>query len=47
MLYTSMEEMQKDLDILMKYYNCDRTNQGKRCKTRTPMETFIKGKELY
>ena len=46
-LYSSLEEMQKDLDTFMKYYNCERTNQGKRCKGRTPMETFIEGKELY
>lgn len=45
--YTSIEEMQRDLDIYMKQYNCERTNQGKRCKGRTPMETFIEGKELY
>jgi len=46
-LYSTMEEMQKDLDLFMKYYNCERTNQGKRCKGRTPMETFIEGKDLY
>ncbi len=31
----------------MKYYNYERTNQGKRCKGRTPMEPFIEGKDLY
>lgn len=46
-LYTSIEEMQKDLDDFMKYYNFDRTNQGKRCLGRTPFETFLEGKELY
>lgn len=46
-LYTTLEEMQKDLDDFMKYYNFDRTNQGKRCQSRTPYETFLEGKELY
>lgn len=46
-LYTSIEEMQKDLDDYMRFYNFSRTNQGKRCKGRTPMETFLEGKELY
>ncbi len=46
-LYSTMEEMQKVLDTFMNYYNSERTNQGKRCKGRTPMETFIEGKDLY
>lgn len=46
-LYTTIEEMQKDLDDYMNYYNRERTNQGKRCQGRTPMETFLEGKELY
>jgi hypothetical protein len=46
-LYTTIEEMQKDLDDFMRYYNNDRTNQGKRCKGRTPFETFLEGKEIY
>ena len=31
----------------MDEYNTERTHQGKRCKGRTPMETFIEGKRLY
>jgi hypothetical protein len=27
-------------------YNTERTNQGKHCQGRTPMETFLAGKEL-
>lgn len=46
-LYSSMEELQEDLDVFMESYNKDRTNQGKRCKGRTPYETFIEGVELY
>ena len=46
-LYTSMEEIQGDLDEFMKRYNEERTNQGKYCRGRTPMETFTAGIELY
>lgn len=40
-LYTSLEEIQKDLDTHMEGYNWRRTNQGKHCQGRTPMDTFI------
>lgn len=46
-LYRSLEQMQGDLDKFMRKYNLDRTNQGKRCKGRTPYETFTEGVELY
>lgn len=46
-LYTSLEEIQIDLDQFMKQYNEERTNQGKHCQGRTPMETFNAGYELY
>ena len=46
-LYSSLEELQHDLDVFMNSYNKERTNQGKRCKGRTPYETFIEGVELY
>ena len=46
-LYTSLEEIQVDLDAFLKEYNEQRTNQGKYCKGRTPMETFIDGLDLY
>ena len=45
-LYTTLEEVQVDLDRFMSQYNTQRTNQGKRCQGRTPMETFEAGKEL-
>ena len=38
---------QQDLDQFMHEYNFNRTNQGKRCKGRTPYETFIEGVALY
>jgi transposase InsO family protein len=46
-LYSSIEEIQTDLDEFMRWYNMDRTNQGKYCKGRTPMETFTAGIDLY
>lgn len=46
-LYQDLETLQTDLDEYMNRYNTERTHQGKRCKGRTPMETFFEGKNLY
>ena len=46
-LYTTIDDLQEDLDTFMNYYNKERTNQGKRCKGRTPYETFTEGVEKY
>ncbi len=46
-IYTSIEEIQVDLDIFMATYNNERTNQGKHCQGRTPMQTFQDGRSLY
>lgn len=46
-LYTTLDQMQADLDVFMAYYNNDRTNQGKRCQGRTPKQTWDDGYELY
>lgn len=46
-LYSSMEAIQQDLDEYMTYYNERRTNQGKRCEGKTPLETLTAGKDLY
>lgn len=46
-LYRSIEEIQTDLDEFMVWYNTERTNQGKYCQGRTPMETFLSGIDLY
>jgi len=46
-LYTTLEELQADLDDWVRYYNHDRTHQGKVCCGRTPMQTMIDGKEAY
>ncbi len=46
-LYRSVEEIQTDLDEFMTYYNTQRTNQGRYCQGRTPMQTLSDGRELY
>ncbi len=45
-LYGSIEELQKDLDEWMDYYNNHRTHQGKMCCGRTPIETLEDGKSI-
>lgn len=45
--YQSLEQIQRDLDGYMRKYNEERTNQGKRCKGKTPMELFHAGIPLY
>lgn len=45
-IYRSVEELQVDLDEWMNYYNHERTHQGKMCCGRTPMATFMEGKEI-
>jgi transposase InsO family protein len=46
-LYRTLEEIQTDLDEYMGYYNRERTNQGRYCQGRTPVETFADGLALY
>lgn len=46
-LYDTLEELQKDLDDWIDYYNNDRTHQGKMCCGRTPMETLLDGKQIW
>jgi transposase InsO family protein len=46
-IYSDLETLQKDLDEYIHQYNNERTHQGKRCKGKTPMETFIEGKKIY
>lgn len=46
-LFTSVTQLQVELDRFMKQYNEDRTNQGKNCKGRTPKETLDDGYRLY
>lgn len=46
-LYSTLEELQKDLDEWVNYYNNDRTHQGKMCCGRTPQETLLDGKKIW
>ena len=46
-IYTSIEDLQRDLDNYMEYYNFKRTHQGKICSGRTPWKTFVEGKKLW
>jgi transposase InsO family protein len=46
-LYGTLEELQKDLDEWIKYYNNERTHQGKMCCGRTPLETLLDGKRIW
>ncbi len=42
-IYTSLEELQADLDEWLRRYNEERTHQGKMCCGRTPLQTFLDG----
>ena len=46
-LYLSVDEIQTDLDQFMKNYNEERTNQGRYCQGRTPLQTFTEGLDVY
>jgi len=46
-IYLSIDELQKDLDDWLHYYNHERTHQGKMCCGRTPIQTLIDGKEAW
>lgn len=45
-IYNLLDELQKDLDDWLHYYNHQRTHQGKMCCGRTPMETLLDGKKI-
>jgi len=45
-IYSSIEELQLDLDNWLRHYNEDRTHQGKKCCGRTPMQTLIDAREV-
>ena len=46
-LYSGLDELQKDLDEWLVYYNNDRTHQGKMCNGRTPMDILLDGKQIW
>ena len=45
-LYTSIEQLQQDVDEWLLHYNTERTHSGKHCYGKTPMQTFIDSKPL-
>ena len=45
-IYSSIEQLQEDLDAWLMVYNHERTHQGKMCCGRTPMATFEDGKQI-
>jgi transposase InsO family protein len=40
-LYSSLEELQADLELWLREYNEERPHQGRWCYGRTPMQTFV------
>ena len=40
-IYTTLQELQDDLDLWLDEYNNQRTHTGKYCYGRTPMQTFL------
>ena len=46
-VYTSLDELQDDLDQFIFYYNFKRTNQGYRLKEKIPYQKFLDGMRKY
>jgi transposase InsO family protein len=46
-IYSSLDELQIDLDQWINDYNYERTHQGKMCCGRTPFQTLLTGKEHW
>jgi transposase InsO family protein len=40
-IYSSLQELQVDLDLWVDEYNTQRTHSGKHCYGKTPMQTFL------
>lgn len=45
-IYTSIMDLQQDLDAWLHYYNHERPHSGKFCYGKTPMQTFRDSKKL-
>jgi transposase InsO family protein len=46
-VYRTLEELQEELDSWILRYNEQRTHQGKMCRGRTPLETFLNGMRIW
>jgi len=45
-IYSSLEDLQTDVDVWIKYYNEERPHSGKYCYGKTPMQTFLDTKHI-
>ncbi len=45
-LYRSLDEIQKDADAWLQWYNIERPHSGKYCFGKTPVQTFLESKHL-
>ncbi|MGI8959236.1 MAG: integrase core domain-containing protein [Bryobacteraceae bacterium] len=45
-LYSSLEQLQTDLDLWLEEYNQQRPHSGKYCFGKTPMQTFLDSRHL-
>ena len=45
-IFRSVEEIQKELDLWLDWYNQERTHSGKYCYGKTPHQTFLETKQL-
>jgi transposase InsO family protein len=46
-VYSSLDQLQDDLDKFIYYYNFKRTNQGYRLKGKIPYQKFLDSKRKY
>ena len=46
-VYSTLDELQHDLDKFIYYYNFKRTNQGYRLKGKIPYMRFLDGKRKF
>lgn len=45
-IYSTMEELQEDVNKWLEEYNGERTHTGKYCYGKTPLQTFVEAKHL-
>lgn len=45
-IYSSLEQLQQDIDQWLQFYNNERAHSGRYCFGKTPMQTFVDSKSL-
>lgn len=45
-IYSSVEQLQQDVDEWIDSYNCNRPHSGRYCYGKTPMQTFLNSKQI-